>query len=361
MRHPVIRLPALFLFLLLPACSPPETPGSMSGTEEGSGTAEQYGEGAEASFPTLAGPYLGQPPALSTPTLFAPGVVSTGMGERDVAMMPDGSEIYWGVAGANYAWSTILVSKRVDGVWSEPRVASCCRNQDALHLEPHISPDGMHFYWLSTLEGPGAHNGGQEIWVMDRQGDEWGQPYPLPEIINSAGSEYFPSTTRDGTLYFTRSPAGGGENRIWRARRVDGAYQEPELLPEQVNCGRNRFNAFVDPDEEYLILGVVGMPDTQGGTDYYVVFRNEEDDWSDPVNLGPRVNTAGSLEYSAYVSPDGEFLFFMGQRLDRGLLAPDGGFGAEALRASADQPENGNMDIYWMMADFLKELRPEGF
>ena len=38
------------------------------------------------------GPYVGQVPPGSTPSLFAPGFVSTGMVERDVAMTPDGRE-----------------------------------------------------------------------------------------------------------------------------------------------------------------------------------------------------------------------------------------------------------------------------
>ena len=353
---PLLLLSCLFAV----ACSPSE-PRSDAPTTDSSGAPSSADEGAVSSFPRLAGPYLGQPPALSEPALFAPGIVSGGLGERDVAMMPDGSEIYWGETGANYAWSTILMSRRVDGIWTRPEVAPCCLDGGAVHLEPHISPDGMHFFWLSTREGPGPHNGGQEIWVMDREGDGWGNPHPLPENINTAGSEYFPSTTRDGTLYFTRGPAGGGENRIWRSRKVDGIYQEPELLPAQVNAGVNRFNAFVDPDETYLVLGVAGMADSFGGTDYYIVFRNDRDEWSEPVNLGPRVNTPGSLEYSAYVSPDGDFLFFMSQRPDWEALAPGGTFDAEALMRAAAEPENGNMDIYWMRADFLEELRPRGF
>ena len=142
---------------------------------------------------------------------------------------------------------------------------------------------------------------------------------------------------------------------------MEGLYQEPELLPAQVNAGVNRFNAFVDPDETYLILGVAGMADSFGGTDYYIVFRNEQDEWSEPVNLGPRINTPGNLEYSAYVSPDGEFLFFMSQRPDWETLAPGGTFDAEALMRAAAEPENGNMDIYWIRADFLAGLRPQGF
>ena len=347
MRRPEARQLALIPILLLFACSP-----SLS-QEEGSSPLD--------AFPALSGPYLGQAPALAEPVVFAPGIVSTGFGERDVAMMPDGSEIYWAVVGGQYLWTTVLFSRLVEGEWTEPAIAPCCVEAEYMHLEPHITPDGAHFMWLSNRPGPGPNNGGQEIWVMDREGSGWGEPYPLPEIINSAGSEFFPSVTRDGTLYFTRSPAGGGENRIWRSRLVDGEYQEPELLPQEVNAGRSRYNAFVDPDERYLILGIVGLEDTFGGTDHYIVFRNEDDQWSQPVNLGPSVNTPSGFEYSPYVSPDGEFFFFMSQRTDLDRLAPGGVFDARALRGMVGEPENGEWDIYWMDAAFLEALRPEGF
>lgn len=344
--------------LLVLSCADPSVEGSTQGGGE-AGTADA-GD-ARRSFPRLAGPYLGQAPALSDPVVFAPGIVSTGLGERDLAMMPDGSEIYWAVVVGQYELTTVMMSRRVDGIWTEPEVAPCCTESEYMHLEPHITPDGAHFMWLTNRPGPGPHNGGQEIWVMDRVGEGWGDAYPLPEIINTADSEYFPSVTRDGTLYFTRSPAGGGENRIWRSRMVDGEYQEPELLPEAVNMGRARYNAFIDPDEGFLLLTAAGMEDTLGGADYYVVFRNDDDEWSDPVNLGASVNTAGNLEHSPYVSPDGQFFFFMSRRLDADAFAPGGVFDGHAVREMAGGPETGGWDIYWMSAAFLDELRPEGF
>ncbi len=335
---------ALNLLLSVGACSPPPETGQPAGT------------------PVLEGPYLGQPLPGDTPVPFAPGIVSTGFSERDIAMTPDGNEIYWGVVGGNYVWNTILMSRRVDGRWTEPEVAPCCEDLQAMDLEPHITPDGQHFLWLSARPGGAlAAAGGQDIWVMDRVGEEWGEPYPLPAPVNTPDSEYFPSVTRDGTLYFTRGPAGGGENLIFRSRKVGGVYQEPELLPSQVNAGRARYNAFVDPDERYLILGVVGGPEGMGGTDYYVVYRSTDDRWSDPVNLGGAVNTDGTFEYSPYVSPDGRFFFFMTARPDWGLLAPNGEASARGIRELVDQPNNGGWDTYWMSAGFLERLRPAGF
>jgi hypothetical protein len=117
----------------------------------------------------------------------------------------------------------------------------------------------------------------------------------------------------------------------------------------------------VDPDETYLILGVVGGEGGLGGTDYYIVFRNEEDRWSEPVHMGEALNTAGTYEYSAYVSPDGRFLFFMTARPDWNVVAPGGILSGPAVRAMMDQPDNGAWDIYWVDASFLERLRPAGF
>ncbi len=96
---------------------------------------------------------------------------------------------------------------------------------------------------------------------------------------------------------------------IYRARRVDGVYTEPELLPAQVNLGANRFNVFVAPDESFVIVPAIGGPESLGGADYYVVYRNDDDTWQEPVNLGPTINNTAGKEWSASLSPDGKFFF----------------------------------------------------
>ena len=69
----------------------------------------------------LEGPYLGQAAPGSEPELFAPGLVSTGMHTRDMAMSPEGDEIYFSIQAGPLV--TILGSRLVDGVWTEPEVA----------------------------------------------------------------------------------------------------------------------------------------------------------------------------------------------------------------------------------------------
>ncbi len=311
--------------------------------------------GGRNGFPVLSGPWLGQTPPGSEPELFAPGIVSTGMYVRDIAMMPEGDEIYWCAIGPNYTWTAILFSRLERGRWTEPRVLPFSMTPGFYTIEPHIAPDGRHFYYLAN--GPGGQ--GQDIWVRDRTGDGWGEPYNLGPPINSEHAEFFPSVTRDGTFYFTRRLTTETANTIWRSRLVNGRYEEPVLLPEQVNCGTSRYNAFIDPDERYLIMAADGMPDTRGLTDYYVVFRSPGDVWSEPVNLGDTINTAGFLEYSPYVSPDGRYFFFMATRQDDAAVAACAGGTLDELLALNAAPRNGWPDIWWVDASFIEDLRPD--
>ena len=73
-------------------------------------------------------------------------------------------------------------------------------------------------------------------------------------------------------------------------------------------------SAFIDPDERFIIVPATGMEDGLGGTDYYIVFRNKEDHWSKPINLGEKINSARGAEWSPYISPDGKYFFFMSSK-----------------------------------------------
>jgi hypothetical protein len=315
-------------------------------------------------FPVLTGPYLGQAPPGVTPEVFAPGIVTTGMYTRDVAMTPDGSEIYFSVLLGSLA-AIIETHQGTDGTWSEPEVAPFSRDSRFFNVEPHISPDGSKFLFLSTrVEDPGPEElrswVHEDIWVMDREEDGWSEPYNPGPPVNSEASEFFPSMTLDGTLYFTRGLEGGQESYIYRSRLVEGRYQEPERLGPGVNSTRNQYNAFIAPDESYLILCTGDRDDTLGGTDYYVTFRSEDDRWSGPINMGEAANTSMDGEFSPYVSPDGRYFFFMSTRRLPLEDLPDT-ITWEYLKRFRQMPETGNAGIYWMDAGFIEALRPEGF
>ena len=332
------------------------------------------------SLTGLKGDYLGQTPPGATPQLFAPGVVSTGLYERDIAMAPDGNEIYFGVITAEDV--TIAFTKRVNGVWTRPEIAPFSIDPAILNLEPHITPDGKQFLFLSTRpkEGQEKKRGWtyQDIWAADRKGDTWGEPYNLDRAadkdtpVNTDAPEYYPSTTKDGSLYFTRDITENGKSRsvILRSQAMAMVHSEgwfyaaPEILPPQVNAGDHQFNAFVDPGERYLIFCIANYKDNIGPCDYYVAFRNDEGAWTGPINMGNLINTPENTVGSPYVSPDGRYFFFASNRR-KPSGSPDGSDAAEpertyeTIQKMAQQPQNGNSDVYWIDASFIETLRPK--
>lgn len=302
--------------------------------------------------------YFGKKGPRAKAAVFAPGIVSTGMDERDIAITPYGQEIYWGVSSANHGFATIVMARQTTATesgWTVPRVATRMADPSVLHIEPAISPDGKQMFF--TVVRPDAEGSFQDadIWVMERTKTGWGEPRRLDETINTDGGEFFASPTRSGTLYFTREPRDGQNAGIYRSRLVDGRYAEAERLPAQVNAGTGRFNAFIDREERFAIVPMQGRPDSLGGVDYYVVFRNDDDTWSEPVNLGQQVNTSGPQEYSPYISPDGKYLFFMSSR--RETTRPPS-LTYKYFTDLMNRPRNGNGDIWWIDAAFIEKLRP---
>jgi len=325
-----------------------------------SGLEEAPSSPGASRLDVLTGEYLGQTPPGMTPELFAPGLVSTGLSERDMAIAPDGTEIYFtAVLGSSYTFSAIVGFQRLDGQWQSPEVVSFSGSY--MDLEPALSADGRQMFFVSRrpVVGSGEPLDHEDIWVVDRDGDGWGLPRNLGAPINTPQAEFFPSVTRDGTLYFTRR----GEDRvesIYRSRRSNGVYTEPEKLGPHVNSAQTRFNAFVAPDESFLIVCLWGAEDSLGGSDYYVVFRSPEDEWTEPINLGPVINTAEGQEWSPYVSPDGKYFFFMASRPSIEARHARQRLTYEDLLRLHGEPMNGNFDIWWVDATIIQRLRPAG-
>jgi hypothetical protein len=103
-----------------------------------------------------------------------------------------------------------------------------------------------------------------------------------------------------------------------------------------------------------MIVPATGMPDAYDGVDYYIVFRDQEDNWSEPINMGAEVNQDNALGWSPYVSPDEKAFFFMATRTNE---IEEADWSYKNLKNVYDSPENGNADIYWVDAGFFRILK----
>jgi len=309
-------------------------------------------------IPTLlgaqSGPYLGQTAPGTTPRLFAPGVVSTGLYERDFAVTKEGDEIYFTVMGG---FSVILRCRQVQGRWEGPEVAPFSGGPVVMDAEPALSADGKRLYFLSTRpkDGgppkPGWVN--QDLWFVERTATGWSEPRNVGEPVNSADEEFYPSLTRDGTLYFTRGREEGKVSEVWRARWEGGRFLKAERLPEIINGAGPVFNACISPDERMLVFCAARRKGNLGPADYWIAFRKGDDTWTAPKNLGEPFNGPGLQALSPSFSSDGKFFFFATNRRLADQMGPRTYAGIQRERT---QPGNGNADLWWVEAKALEGL-----
>ncbi len=313
--------------------------------------------------PSPEGPYLGQTPPGNAPEIFAPGFISTGTDEVEAAFGPDGTELYLSVMaeiGTEFV-AAIAVTRVENGTWTDPEIAPF--SDVGLNMDPFVHPDGSKVYFTSTrpLEGEpmGSEDGEgpkSNIWVVDKVDAGWGEPRPIGPPINGFGNVVAATVARSGTMYFTRRLEDGWEG-IFRSRFVNGEYEEPQRLPDNVNTTETQFHSSISPDESYLILSIYGRDDSFGSTDYYVTFRDSNDVWSDVINLGEPINSE-ETESAPCLSPDGRYFFFGSQAKTERTVDP--GMTFADLKSELDIPGNGSWDIHWVDVSVIEALRPGG-
>jgi len=248
------------------------------------------------------------------PELFGEGVFSTGAWDFFVAFTPDQKTAYFCRANAGFTYFTTLVSHLRDGGWSEPEMAPFSgRWSDA---DPHISPDGSKLFWISNRPVTGdAPREEYDIWYVERspRGD-WGEPRSLPAPVNSEkATEWSPSVAANGNLYFGTIREGGkGGNDLYVSRWVNGSYAPPENLGDAINTPAGEVEPWIAPDESYLIFSGQGRRDGLGGFDLYLS-RRVEGAWQAAQRLPEPINSPAG-DFNQSVSPDGRYLYFSSTR-----------------------------------------------
>jgi hypothetical protein len=297
--------------------------------------------------------WLGEPAPGATPRIFAPGRVSDGLSNRDMAISPSGDELFYTVQAVRGQISMIIRMHYSGGVWSGPEMAPFSGRYG--DLEPAYSASGDTLYFASNRplrEGEPMKD--HDIWMVRKENGKWGEPVRLDTVINTEKDEFYPSVARNGNLYFTREMKNGkGHEDIVVSEWKNGRYQPPYSLPEAINTDKYEFNAFVDRDEQYLLFSSFGRSDELGGGDLYLSFKDRQGHWMQAIHLDSTINSNG-IDFCPYVSPDGRYLFFTSSRMRAEPPFAKPQTFAE-VRSLLSGPGNGLNDIYWVDWKVVRE------
>jgi len=263
-----------------------------------------------ARLVTLALTVFSSLPAHSqTPKIFGPGVISTSLDELNTSFCSDGNTVYFSISPTDGHTGMIAHSILVDRNWSKPEIELF--NSRYNNYDPCISRDNKKLFFSSDRPIDGHPNGDFNIWYVEKQGGVWGLPQPLSDQINDGFNQFYPTLASNGNLYFNSNKDGSYD--LYVSRYVNGKYMPSEKLKGKLNTMTTREgDAIISSDERFMVVTIYGRPDSFGSGDLYISYYLN-DEWSEPVNLGDRVNSS-SKEYAPAFSADQTKLYFSSYR-----------------------------------------------
>lgn len=191
-------------------------------------------------------------------------------------------------------------------------------NSDYKEHSPIVSPDGKKLYFSRQFhpDNVGGENDAEDIWVseLNEETGEWLPAKNLGPPLNTQGPNFISSiSVVDGKETLILGNRYGKKGRMYTGVSIsvkEGDTFSPPVgidIDNEYNYSPNA-DFFLAPGGEALILSAE-RDDTYGGRDLYVSLKQADDTWSEPMNLGPDINTSGEDE-SPFMAADGKTLYF---------------------------------------------------
>lgn len=160
---------------------------------------------------------------------------------------------------------------------------------------------------INTLIVWGAPQGYTGVKVSNRTAEGWTNPenfYRHKAKKNAKGENIFVGNDLQ-TMLISRQ----GDIFVL-FKKADGSWSEPKSLGATINTKERESVAFLAPDNVTLYFASMGHPGF-GGSDLYLSRRLDDSwqKWSEPINLGPSINTEES-ESGLYLPASGEYAYF---------------------------------------------------
>jgi outer membrane protein OmpA-like peptidoglycan-associated protein/tetratricopeptide (TPR) repeat protein len=154
-------------------------------------------------------------------------------------------------------------------------------------------------------------------------------PVNLGDSINTSSSEYYPSITINDSLFvFTRRGEGIREDFVESTILPNHEYSKSKTISGSINEEPSKGAINISQDGDWLIFAGNFPSKGYGNFDLYISYQTPQG-WSEPINLGPQINTE-FWESSPSLSSDKTTLYFSSDR--------PGGYGGKDLYVSHRMP-----------------------
>jgi outer membrane protein OmpA-like peptidoglycan-associated protein/tetratricopeptide (TPR) repeat protein len=130
----------------------------------------------------------------------------------------------------------------------------------------------------------------------------------LANVKNTKKHESIVSISNNDSILFSYK-----NNAVYVSKLKDGVWSEPEKMNKKINRGRYQNHISIAPDNKTIFFSS-NKRNGEGGLDLFMVKLTKDSTWSDPINLGPKINT-GKDEESVEIQADGKTIIFSSKGL----------------------------------------------
>ncbi len=199
----------------------------------------------------------------------------------------------------------IFISRKKDGKWTQPEGISKNINTPGHDAAVSLSIDGTKLLILRDDDTGGS------LYESRFDGTDWSKSEKLGKNINTKFRETHGSYSADGKyLYFTSDRRGGfGELDIYVSEiQEDGTWGEAKNLGEKINTKLKEEAPYIYPDGKTLYFCSKGHYNL-GAYDIFKSVKDENGEWSKPVNIGYPINTIED-DVSYLPTPNGKRAYY---------------------------------------------------
>lgn len=247
---------------------------------------------------------------------FAPGIISTKAHfEINAVFNKAGNNVLFARCTDDFKACTMMESNFENGAWQPAQKLHFSGGY--LEADPYYSPDENYIYFVSKRPTNSAEKEAQSVnlWRSKKVNGAWQAPEYLPELSSNA-DDLYPSFSANGDLYF---PSFRNNQRLFYvAKATENGFEKPKALPSAMfGEGGSIGDSVMFADGKTIIFSM-RREDSVGKGDLYIS-RLVNGEWTVAESLGEKVNTSNH-EFTPIVSPDGKYLFFTRVENGRGNI-----------------------------------------
>jgi outer membrane protein OmpA-like peptidoglycan-associated protein/Tol biopolymer transport system component len=255
--------------------------------------------------------------------------INTPKSEYFPSITIDGLTMYFTFADGKKGGEDIYYSQLIANTWIKPKNMGApfsTKENDAVNS---VSADGNTLVLFGSYKG---FIGGGDNYYVERTAKGWSDIKAFPKPVNSVYWDCDGFLTSDGKAFLFASDRKGGVGNfvkggqffhgeyegntdIWISFKTDSGWGNPVNLGTSINTPYAERSPFLHPDGKTLYFSSDGHYGL-GSLDVFKSVRLSDTswtDWSEPVNLGKEINTAG-YDVAYKITTEGKYAYFSSDR-----------------------------------------------